>query len=347
MQHEARDVESTMSANPTNISLVNLVDVTIVYGAFVLSAFISIFLSIFIVTMIVCVKALHHPANLLVCNTCLASILYVIITSLNISCYYLQIVLSDWSCRIQAYLIYTCLTIVAYSYLIQGISRLFFTVLSRYRNMLGYRSHAGLIVAQMLVSLLIPLPSLITTDVVYRPLSMCFIPVKYTIHVAYSFASSYFVPLFTLVFVYRLIYRRVKLSSQLVQNTVRSTKRDLELARNILILFMIFLLAGFPSLIYIAVSSITGLDLLGFYTFILGSTVMAIAIEKTSLLLLNKDIRRETTKRFLPACLRGRTAVRPFNSTMNRTAAWTTTNRQDDQTQPCNANDTNPSLVQC
>ena len=342
-----------MSANSTNVSLVSLIDVTIVYGVFVLCAFISVFLSVFILTMILYVKALHHPANLLICNTCVASVLYVIITSINISCYYTQIVLSDWSCRIQGYLIYVCLTMLAYSYLIQGISRLFFTVLSRYRSILNYKSHAGLILAQIIVSLVIPLPSLITTNIGYRPLTMCLIPVRHMMHVVYSFVSSYFVPLFTLVFVYRLIHRRVKLSSRLVQNTSRSTKRDLELTRNILILFMIFVLAGVPSIIYVAATVITGLDLLAFYTFILGSTVMAIVIEKASLLLLNKDIRRETRKRFyrfVPACFKRQTEVRPFNAatfTIHRTQAWNTTNRQDGQTQLCNGNDTNPSLLHC
>jgi hypothetical protein len=329
-----------MSAHSTNVSLASLVDVTIVYSIFVTSAFISVLLSIFIVTMIVYVKALHHPANLLICNTCVASILYVIITSINISCYYTQIVLSDWSCRIQGYLIYACLTMVAYSYLIQGISRLFFTVLSQHRNILNYTSHAGLILAQIIVSLLIPLPSLITTDIEYRPLTMCLIPVRHMIHVVYSFVSSYFVPLFTLVFVYRLIHRRVKLSSRLVQNRSRSTKRDLKLTRNILILFMIFVLAGVPSIIYVAATVITGLDLLAFYTFTLGSMVMALAIEKASLLFLNKDIRRETRKRFdrlLRACLKRQTEVQPFNTahfTINRTLAG-------------NRNGTNPNLILC
>ena len=209
----------------------------------------------------------------------------------------METLLSDWMCRVQAYLSYASITMVGYSYLIQSISRLFFTVSPTDRAMLSSSAHIIMVLVQMVISFIIPLPSLVTQDIGYRPLSMCVIPMRFIIHVGYFFASSYFVPLFTVIVIYVIIYRRVKASSRAIANRSGSNKRDLQLVRNILFLFMIFLLSGFPGIIYVVASKFTSLRSQGFYLFTLVSPAIASVIEKIFLIVLNRELRTETRKR--------------------------------------------------
>lgn len=306
-----------MSSNASTelLLLYQMTDMIIVYSILVLSGCLSIVLAMFIIVMITRTKTLHSPANLLVLNTSVATISLVIICFINVSYFFTETVLTDAECRIQAYITYVFLTLTAYSYVIQSISRLFFTVFPQYRSMLSYKSHLLLILSEICGSFLIPLPSLVTRDVTYRPLSICLIPMKYILHVAYFFLSSYFIPLFVVIAVYLIIHRRVRLSSRLLHQASRSSRRDLELTRNILILFTIFLLAGFPAFIYVLVAKITSLPLMSFYMFTVSSTCLAAAIEKYTVIVLNRELRRETRKRFgvyLPCYRMNRTGVQTF-----------------------------------
>ena len=305
-----------MLSNSTDLLPLNsLPDVIVVYSLFLISVSATILLSVYIISIIHFTKTLRSPANLLVSNTCLATIFYTIIVSINITCFIMEIVLSDWVCRAQAYLSYVSLTLVAYSYVIQSVSRHFFTVLSRHRALRNYHAHILLVASGIVLSLVIPLPSLVTRDIGYRLRSMCLIPSRYIIHLAYFFASSYFVPLFTVIFIYVIIYRRVKSSSRTVENRSRSNKRDLQLARNILILFMIFLISGLPGVTYILILKTTSWDSQGLYVLTLAATALASMVEKTSLIVLNRELRAETRKKLRRLCgdrLFGGTQVEPF-----------------------------------
>ena len=320
-----------LSNSTDSIPLKSLAEVIVVYIFFLLSVAGTIVLSVYIISIIHFTKTLRSPANLLVSNTCLASILYVIISTINVTCFVMEITLSDWVCRVQGYLSYVSLTIVGYSYVIQSVSRLFFTVLSRYRVMRGYSVHRILIVSQIIFSFLIPMPSLVTQVIVYEFQSMCFIPSRFILHVAYFFASSYFVPLFTVIFIYVIIYRRVTSSSRTVENRSRSNKRDLQLVRNILLLFTIFLLSGVPAILDILIYKITSWKSPGFYLFTVGSPALASMVEKTSLIVLNRELRAETRKKLRRLCgdrLFGQIEVEPFSMgavTINRTLGSTTT----------------------
>jgi hypothetical protein len=93
-----------------------------------------------------------------------------------------------------------------------------------------------------------------------------------------------------------VIYYRVTRSSTAVRQSLHTTKRDLELIRNILILFITSMLAGILSLVSIIVFSKTKSGSKAFYLFGAMGVSIAATIEKICLLFLNKEIRKETTK---------------------------------------------------
>ena len=290
------NMASNVSGN--SLFLYERLDMIFVYALLMVSVLVSLVVATFIIVIIFSTQLLHSPANLLVFNTSMATIFLVIVSAFNGSYFFFELPLTDYQCRILAYLTYVFLTASAYSYVIQGISRLFFTVFPQHRGMLGYKSHSVLMLIQIIGSFLIPLPSLVTSDIVYRRLSLCVIPMKYLLHVAYFFASSYFIPLFIVLIIYLIIHRRVKSSSRNLQNTARLNKRDLQLTRNIVILLTMVIMAGCPGFIFLVAAKITSSPLTPLYMFTFSSTSLATAIEKVSVTFLNKDLRNEVRKRF-------------------------------------------------
>ena len=306
-----------MSSNSNNsdLPLYKMGDMIFVYALLIASVSVSIVLASYILMIIYLTKSLYSPANLLVFNTSMVTIFLVIVCTVNVTYFFIEEIIGDYECRVLAYVTYVAMTLVAYSYVIQSVSRLFFTVFPQHRSMLSYKSHFLLIFIQTIGSFLIPLASIVTEDVIYRPLAICLIPIEHMIHVAYFFVSSYFVPLFIIVAIYLIIHRRVRLSSRILHHALRSSKRDLRLTRNIVILFLIFLFAGFPAFIYLLATFFTSLPLFAFYMFTFTATCLASAVEKLTVILLNKDLRKETRKRighYIPCFRMNRTAVETF-----------------------------------
>lgn len=279
-----------MPTNLTNIKLTSHTDVTVVFSLFLTCVSISIILSFGIILLIIFTKPLHSSMNLLVCNTCLDTILYIIMTIINMSLFYFEIRMSNWRCRIQAYLHYVALNLVAYSYFIQALSRLFYTVFYKKRFLLNYKSHIILIICQTIFSFILSLPSIVTKDIIYRPRKLCLIPMKHIYHVCLFLISVYGILLFSFIIIYTIIYRKVTRSTSIT----RRSSRDIELIRNIFIMFMIYASAGAPGVIYTVVSSINNRRTIpsALYMLIMAATPMATLVEKISLIYLNKEIRK-------------------------------------------------------
>ena len=289
-----------MTSNSTDhILLYNRADMMIVYGLFIISVCTAISLSIFITILVGSIRSLRNIPNLLVTNTCMATICTMIIVTSNMSMYVFEISLTDQYCRLLGYLNYSCLTMVAYSYLIQSLSRLFFTNFSNYRWLLTGKAHLVLIIVQNTISYLFPLPSLLTNDIVYRPLAMCLIPMAYLKHIVYFFATTYISPLLVVILIHLKIHHQVRQSSKRMANRDRQiNKRDLRLTKIVLLLFVIFLLAGFPGIIYVMIIKLTYWDSEAMYEFTIASVAIAMSIEKISLLFLNMEIRNTIRRRF-------------------------------------------------
>lgn len=265
---------------------------------------------------------LHTVRHLLICNTSIASIFYCTIQTMN----YIFLILLPWEtsdagCRWRGYLAYVTICGMAFSYLSQSISRLFISLLSnRHPWTTSYRTHYNLIAVQWLAAIAAPLPSIATQDIIFRPGALCWVPLKHTLHVSYTYAVYYFIPALLICLIYLFIYYRVHQSTVNATMQVRSEhngNRDLEVLRNILILLCIYLAGGIPTLIFL-ISTNRIFYLIGIVTI-----SMAIALEKLATILLDRDLRHvvrelctrkvrvRPTSNNTPGLLRGQTIITP------------------------------------
>ena len=271
-------------------------DVNIIFVVILSSIILALFLCVYIIALVAFTKSLHTLANLLVCNTCFGTILYSITITVKICFFYTQFVFSDSICQTLAYLNTACLSMIIYSYNIQALSRLFFTILYRHRSLLSYKTHAILIVGQLGLSFLIPLPTFLSRIVQFRVMHMCYIDMTDILHVSYFFVSTYFFPFVVTVGIYACIYYRVVQSSKAARQSSHSHQRDLLLMRNIFILFMILVLAGAPGIGYSIAHSNTKPLPNNFYFVLVLCTTLAAVIKTMCIIVLNSEIRKKTKK---------------------------------------------------
>lgn len=174
---------------------------------------------------------------------------------------------------------------VIYSYFIQALSRYFFSIFhTNYRWILTFKIHFIIILIQWIIVIIIPLPSLITQDISYRPTFLCWIPIEKSLHVLYTVFAYYLIPLILIVSIYLSIYKRVKSYEQTNLKSVIRMKqnRNLEIFRNILILTGIYIFGGIPILIYI----ITKIEI--FYSI---GIVCLSQLKKIMTILLDRELR--------------------------------------------------------
>ncbi|CAF1430522.1 unnamed protein product [Rotaria sordida] len=238
---------------------------------------------------------LHTVRHLLMCNTCIASILYCIVQTNNyIFLIFFPSVTSDISCRWRGYFSYITISAIAYSFLIQAISRLFIVVFStKYKHLITFKTHYILIIIQWFTVIIIPIPTIITKDIYYRPNKLCWVPLKYIIHVSYGYIAYYTIPALSVGTIYIFIYYQVKRAKKEAKTLLRLTygeKRDLELLRNIVILLSIYFMGGIPTLLFL-VSSQKILYLMGIATISL-----TVAVEKLCTILLDQELRQVIRK---------------------------------------------------
>ncbi|CAF1334059.1 unnamed protein product [Adineta steineri] len=302
---------SGMQLNSMNIGLyVSMIVYTV-------SVTISTITCLLIITLIIITRNLHSSTNLLVSSTCLSTLFYLVISTLNAFIFYTASVSTDWPCRIRGYLYYFSLNIVIYSYVIQAVSRLFWTVLYKHRCLLSMKCHIYLIIFKICISFLLPLSCIITKDIVFVPFKMCLVLPKYIIHEFYLLITSFIIPIVIITIIYGIIYHHTIRSTANFRQTLHGAKRDAELARNILILLGIFLFGGIPSAIYIVVSSKGEAAPSIIFLFAITTPSMAIAIEKIMTIVLNRDIRQVFKLRWIkwfPYCGPSITRVQPITT---------------------------------
>jgi hypothetical protein len=258
-----------------------------------LSAGFGLIAVIMSITIIIIIRRskprLHTVRHLLICNTCIASSVYCIIQTINyIILIFLPWISSDISCRWRGYLSYMSISAVTYSYLVQAISRLFFSVFStKHPWIVTFKVHYILILTHWLVIIIIPLPAIITKDIYFRPDVLCWVPMERVVHMMYTVFAYYVIPIFSIIIIYVYIYRqikKIKKRTELIRNTTNE-KRDLEVLRNIAILSCIYISGGIPTLIFL-VSSINIFYLAGIVTI-----TFAVMIEKLCAILLDRELR--------------------------------------------------------
>ncbi|CAF3352289.1 unnamed protein product [Rotaria sp. Silwood1] len=290
-----------------------------------ISAVFSLSAVIISITLLILVRRtkprLHTIRHLLMCNTCVASILYCIIQTNNfIFLFFLPSVTSDISCQWRAYFAYLTISAIAYSYLIQAISRLFISTFStKYQQLITFKTHYILIIIQWFTVIIIPLPAVITKDIYYRANQLCWVPMTNIVHTSYSYIAYYAIPALSICIIYIFIYYQVKQAKKGARPLLRlihGEKRDLQLLRNILILLSIYLMGGIPFLLFV-LSSNRILYLMGLVTMSL-----AVAVEKLCTIILDQELRQVIRKLFIR-----KMRITPFDN------MHTTTRHQENQTQ--------------
>lgn len=234
---------------------------------------------------------LHTVRHLLMCNACMASIIYCITQIMSYTCLiFIEWNMTDVGCRLLAYFSYVGICAVVYSYLIQTISRIFISLLaSKYRSLTTVKAHCILIGMKWLTIIIMPLPTLFSTDIKYQARVLCWVPMENIIHVIYVFLAYYILPTISSLLIYAFIYYRLKKmirDSGTLMRTTNSKKRDLEVLRNILILLCIYLLGGFPSVLFF----ITNIQTI--YLMSLVFISFAVGVEKIFMCLLDRDMRQ-------------------------------------------------------
>ena len=247
---------------------------------------------------------LHTVRHLLICNTCLASILYCVIQLNN----YLFLIFETWDttdigCRWRSYFSYMSIAANVYSYLAQALSRYFFAILPiRYHSLTTFKAHYILIFIHWTIMIILPLPAIVTEDIFYQAGNLCWVPLRKTLHIFYTVFAYFLIAIIFIVIIYFTIYRQVKrarLHATTILNLTKD-KRDLDVLRNVLILLGIYISGGIPTILFM-MTRIEALYYVGIVTI-----TLSVAIEKICTVLLDRDLRQTvrtllaTTNRIMP-----------------------------------------------
>ena len=301
-----------MNSSTTASAISNIGNYYIVCSLSAGFGLISIILSLIIIIIIRRTKPrLHTVRHLLICNTCIGSIVYCIIQTINyIILIFLPWISSDISCRWRGYFGYVSISAATYSYLVQAISRLLFSVFStKYPWVITFKVHYILILIHWIFILIIPLSAIITHDIYFRPGLLCWVPMKYFIHVLYTAFAYYVLPIISIMIIYVYIYQRIqniKKRTELIRNTT-SEKRDLEVLRNIIILLFIYISGGIPTLLYLT----STMDV--FYLASIVTFTFVVMIEKICTVLLDRELRLVVKN-----MVYSRNRVMPFENSITR-----------------------------
>ena len=180
-----------------------------------------------------------------------------------------------------------------------------FTVLSiKYRWLTSLKTHLCLVSVGWIIVLIIPLPALVTKDIYFRAGFLCWVPRKAMLHISYTIITYYLIPIVFIVVIYVLIYTRVRYAARnavAVGNRQRQN-RDLEVFRNIMTLFGIYILGSVPTTFYM----LTGVEV--FYSIGIISVSLTVAVEKFVSIIIDREIRNILKKYFC----HGTTQVAPM-----------------------------------
>ena len=267
---------------------------------------VAVFIALLIIDIIRRTKPrLHTVRHLLMCNTSIASIFYCIVQTNNyIFLIFIPRETSDVGCHWRAYFAYVSIAANIYSYLVQAVSRFFFSVLSnKHRWLTTFKPHYVLIATQWIVVFVIALPAVVTSDIYFRPGLLCWVPLKYTLHLTYAGVAYCVAPITVIVGIYIFIYYRIRQARRQATILVNNgnDKRDLEVLRNIVILLGIYVTGIIPTLLFIATRQ-DFLYLAGFVTFSL-----VVMIEKIFTIWLDRELHQvvkglvQTRARIQPA----------------------------------------------
>ena len=219
------------------------------------------------ITIIYVHRPYHNIPNLVKCNSLASMSAFMILVFIS-AIFGLH---EDWAryqtaCSFRAYCYTTVCMIICSSYSIQAISRLFYTVLYRYRFLQTWRVHWFLIISSWITSFLVQTaPFVFDKDFfdLEKESRMCVGTTHRSSASLYCTVIAFLIPFGSIVIIYAIIIYRVRQSSRRVRslatNPVDSTvmntmpflnvKREIKIMKNLMLLLSLAGCSGIPYLV--------------------------------------------------------------------------------------------------
>ena len=246
------------------------------------------------------------------CNTCTVVSTYMI-NNLIVSIYGFR---ESWAlyqpwCAFRAYCFLVSCGSVCYSYLIQAISRILFTVFYKKQYLLSYRIHWYLILFNWVIGIALAIgPCFLENAYIYEKESrLCTLTTKTLASSMYAIIAAFLIPLGIASGVYIMIFVKARQSSRrvgIVEPSVPrpssvNMKRESVLARNMLIVMGVFTGGGTPFLILVLWHAIIPASPPpeSFYLLIINAITLFATLMIIALFIMNKPVRRSAMRRFV------------------------------------------------
>lgn len=288
---------------------------TINFAFSILAALIALTVALIILTTVALTRHCRTRPNLLICNTSVATICYYLLNLLSV--YYGS--RRDWAvyqpaCTFRAYCYTVLCAAICYSYSIQALSRLFFTVLYMHKYLQTWSVHWTMIIVSWSVSILAPLIPLLFFQHGYRleeESHLCLPTVKVFSTSMCAVVIAFLIPLNFVTVIYGLIFcfarrsthrirsftARLKTASMTSQTALLKVKREIKLIKNILILICLLLFGGTPYLTLVLWHALSSRPLPpSFYLLSTNFIAIFIALKMVTLFCMCKQIKSNLQK---------------------------------------------------
>lgn len=232
----------------------------VTFIAFIILTFVTIFFaSIIIFTTIYYWKTQTRSiSNLLICNSSATLLYYSIATSIQLPYLFISHPRSFVLCQIQAFVHFSSCVIIAYSCLIQAISRFFIIILYQRKSLLTYRATWILILFNWLIGVVLA-GLLFLSSISYQYESesrMCVITSKVFLSSFIGINIAFCIPLMTTIVLYAIILHH---TTQTQGNSnafvIMRLKRNVKVFRNIFLFTLILSIGGIPYFISVLINS--------------------------------------------------------------------------------------------
>ena len=225
----------------------------------ILISIVGMIVSISMISIVATHRPLRTVTNLLTCNTSMTVLVY-FISILIPSVYGFR---EDWAskqplCIFRAYCSLASCACLCYSYALQAMGRFFSTVLYKHKFLVTYRVQVCLILLNWTLGVVLPIvPIFFDGGFVYEKEARLCVPTTHRFLTSmYGVTTAFIIPLNIAIIVYSAIFYHTRRSSRRVVAFVSDTmaprlpnaKREMTLARNMLVLLGIF---GSGGLLYL------------------------------------------------------------------------------------------------
>ena len=232
----------------------------------IIASLIALIIAFLILIIVFTNRHCRTIANLLICNTSVATIFYYSLNLISII-YGLR---ADWAyyqpaCIFRAYCYTVLCAVICYSYSIQAISRLLFTVFYTHKYFQTWYIHWMMIIISWFISILTPIiPFFFQHGYRLEEESHICIPTTKVFFTSmFSVIIAFVIPLNIVTIIYAIIFYYARQSTRRIigfsshvrmvttQTAIVKVKREIRLMKKIFILLSLLLCGGTPYLILV------------------------------------------------------------------------------------------------